>query len=109
MHQDVRLNAVRAIISAGRAAQSSMKDVRRRMRHTHPDVQRAAVQALRGIAHVCPKVAKAAARDLEENDGDVVDRKRAIWVLGGAGKNVLPYLPIVATALEERDWGIRRA
>jgi len=106
---EVRLTAVRAMISAGKAMGHHLKDIKPRTLHPNPDVSRAAIKTLRGLAPLCPKVAKAAFKDLEEDPDDVPICTAAIQVLAGAAHNVTPYLDEVAKALEDKDWGLRRA
>jgi HEAT repeat protein len=109
--QEVRASAVRAIVSAGPAAQPGkkelpgMKALRSRIKHQNLDTRRAAVQALRGLASVCLAVANRAAKDLQDGEDT---RMQSIEVLGGAAQNVTPYLGEIVGSLEDSDWLIRR-
>lgn len=107
MDAEVRLSTVRTLIAAGKHMSSHQKYIKKRLRHDNPDVQRAAVQALRGLAYSCSKFAKGAHKELEEAT-EIIDRKHAIEVLGGSGHNVKPYLEEIVKTLEDKDWGMRR-
>jgi len=112
----IRATAIRALVAASPGvAQSSLKWVFRRMEHTNRDVRRAAVDAMRALAPLCPTYAQAIGKSLHEEDGpkqgENINRQRidVLTILGGAGSNAEPYLEEIATELEDKDWGVRRA
>merc|ERR1719238_1419879 len=95
------------MICAGKAMQPHYSHIKRLTHDHNADVSRAAVQTLRGLAPVCPKFARGAFKDLEE-EPDLKTRMMAIEVLGGAGHNAHAYLEELAKALEDKDWTLRR-
>lgn len=107
LDSDVRLSSVHTIVSAGKSMQPHYAEIKKRLHHENPDVSRAAVKTLRGLAPVCPKIARSAFKDLEE-EPELQTRMMAVEVIGGAGHNGTSHLVEVAKALEDKDWGLRR-
>jgi len=103
---EIRLHTVHAIISAGKSMQPHHSEIKRRIHHENPDISRAAVKTLRGLAPVCGKVARSAFKDLEE-EPELKTRMMAVEVIGGAKHNA-KHLEEVAKALEDKDWNLRR-
>lgn len=112
---DIRFVGVRALIAAGPdVAKSSLKLIRKRLLHESPDVRRAAVDTIRGLAPQSEQVANIIGKILieEEEDGteeSVRERLQVLEILGGAGANAAPFLVEMAKELESSDWRIRRA
>jgi len=111
----VRAAAVRALVSAGpKVAPSSLKHVKRRLEHEDPDVRRAAMDAMRALSSTCPSYAQSVGKLLNEDQEvpteESIRYKIAILtILGGAATNAEPYLENLTDALNDKDWGVRRA
>jgi HEAT repeat protein len=110
----VRCAAVRALAHAGPKVAAHMAHIKARLGHSNPNTRRAAVDTIRSLAGTCASFAQAMGKTLHEETqqqtADVIRQMQQILtILGGAGRNAVPYLADIARELEAGDWAIRQA
>jgi HEAT repeat protein len=117
----MRVMATRVLVASakspdlkGKKLDNTLKIISSRMGREEEDKQRAAVDAMRGLAAVMGKAARSQGRIFIEdtagvNADQLTEQKiRAIRVLGGACANAKPYIEDIVKELESADWRIRR-
>jgi len=115
-HRDVTLRAVavRCLICSGADAANNLKAIKKNLDHPDPDVRRAAVDVLRGLAPlnriVAESMGKVLLEDASEADANVLRlRVQVLRILGGAGVHAKKFLVDMARELESTDFQVRRA